>query len=128
MVRERLLTFHKSASNITHAAIASQERSACVLHTVQHALTAYSLGRPPVQCSMLCMLLCASATVQKFQCGCELAGGGEALPDLVHYIYYHGIVQSCSTVSVTLCILHFAGGFPHTLRSTFWSQHWARFY
>ena len=37
---------------------------------------------------------CASATVHKRQCGCELAGGEEALPDLVHYIYYHRIVKS----------------------------------
>ena len=56
MVLERLPTFCKSASNISHSAIASQERSACILHTVQHALTVYSLLRPPVQCSMLCML------------------------------------------------------------------------
>ena len=60
---------------------------------------------------------CASATVQKCQCGCELAGGEEAspLPDLMHYshvdllLVYHGIVQSCS--AVTLCVLHFVGGF-----------------
>ena len=37
---------------------------------------------------------CTSATVQKCQCGCEFAGGEEALPDLVHYIYYHRIVKS----------------------------------
>ena len=42
------------------------------------------------------------------------------------WLYYHGIVQSCSTV--TLCILHFAGGFPHTIRSTFRSQRSARFH
>ena len=37
---------------------------------------------------------CVSATVHKRQCGWELAGGEEALPDLVHYIYYHRIVKS----------------------------------
>ena len=36
----------------------------------------------------------ASATVHRRQCGCELAGGEEVLPDLVHYIYYHRIVKS----------------------------------
>ena len=29
-----------------------------------------------------------------FECSCELAGGEEALPDFVHYIYYHRIVNS----------------------------------
>ena len=37
---------------------------------------------------------CASATVQIYQCGYELAGGEEAMPDLFHYIYYHRIVKS----------------------------------
>ena len=52
---ERLSPFHKSASNITHSAIAERKRSACVLYTVQHALTAFSLVRQPAQCSVLCM-------------------------------------------------------------------------
>ena len=39
---ERLLACHNSASNTTHSTIASQKPSACVLHTVQNALTAYS--------------------------------------------------------------------------------------
>ena len=56
LVFERLSTFIKSASNITHSAIASQERSTCVLHTVHHALTAYSLV--PHQCSVLCFACC----------------------------------------------------------------------
>ena len=55
LARERLSPFRKSASNITHSAIAEQKRSACVLYTVQHALSAYSLVRQPVQCSVLCM-------------------------------------------------------------------------
>ena len=38
----------------------------------------------------------STLTVQKCQRGCELAGGGQALPHLVHY--NHGVVQSCSTV------------------------------
>ena len=62
LVLKRLSTFRKSASNISHSAIASQECSACVLHTVQHALTAYNLVLPSVQCSMLCMLLCDPAS------------------------------------------------------------------
>ena len=102
------------------------------------------LARQPVQCSMLCMLLCdpaafacytqchvvdsmdadancalyAGATVQKLMsvnvCGCELAGGEEALPDLVHYRYT--MHSHCSTV--TLHIVQFAGGFPYTIQST----------
>ena len=50
------------------------------------------------------------ATVQKYECDRELAGSGEALPDLAHYImglYSHEAV----------CILHFAGG-----RSTWWGM------
>ena len=43
LAHERLSPFHKSASNITHSAIASKKRSACVLYTVQYALTAYSV-------------------------------------------------------------------------------------
>ena len=44
---------------------------------------------------IICILVmrsppCATATVQKCQCGCELAGGGEALPDLLHS---HGTVM-----------------------------------
>ena len=62
LVLERLSTFRKSASNISNSAIASQKHSLWVLHTVQHGLTAYSLVRPPVQCSMLCMLLCDPAS------------------------------------------------------------------
>ena len=62
MVLERLSTFRKSASNVSHSAIAGQERSACMLNTVQHALAAYSLVRPLVQCSMLCMLFCDPAS------------------------------------------------------------------
>ena len=34
LVLKGLSTFRKSASNISHSAITSQERSACVLHTV----------------------------------------------------------------------------------------------
>ena len=45
MALERLSTFHKSASHVTHSAIALQKRSAYVSHTVQHARTAYSLVR-----------------------------------------------------------------------------------
>ena len=43
---------------------------------------------------MLCMLLCdpASFAYYYMQCerqrGCELAGGGEALTDLVHYMFF----------------------------------------
>ena len=48
LVLERLSTSHKSASNITYSAYASRERSACVFGTVQHAVSAYSLVRPPV--------------------------------------------------------------------------------
>ena len=52
--------------------------------------------------------------VQKCRRGCELAGGEEALPDVVYYDHdTTGIVESCSTA--TLCILHFAGGLPHTI-------------
>ena len=40
--------------------MASQKRSACVLHTVQHAVSAYSLERPLVQCSLLCMQQCCT--------------------------------------------------------------------
>ena len=58
LVLERLSTSHKSASNITYSAIASRKRSACVLRTVQHAVSTYSLVRPPVQCSVLCMPRC----------------------------------------------------------------------
>ena len=54
-VLERLSTSHKSASNITYSAIASRKRSACVFGTVQHAISTYSVVRPPVQCSVLCM-------------------------------------------------------------------------
>ena len=60
LVLERLSTSHKSASNITHSAIASRKRSARVLRTVQHAVSAYSLERPPVQCSVLCMPRCCT--------------------------------------------------------------------
>ena len=60
LVLERLLTSHKSASNITHSAIASRKRSARVLRTVQHAVSAYSLERPPVQYSVLCMQRCCT--------------------------------------------------------------------
>ena len=52
---ERLSTSHKSASNITYSANVSQKCSARVLRTVQHAISAYSLVRPPAQCSVLCM-------------------------------------------------------------------------
>ena len=44
----RLREFQISASNDTHFAIASQECAVCVLHTVQHALTACSVVQPPV--------------------------------------------------------------------------------
>ena len=39
--------------------IALQERPACMLHSVQHALTVYIVVQSWVQCSMLCVLLCA---------------------------------------------------------------------
>ena len=55
VARERLLPFHKSASNITHSSIAEQKRSVCVLYTVQRALVHTVLVRQPVQCSVLCM-------------------------------------------------------------------------
>ena len=55
---ERLSIFHKSASNITHSAITSPKRSACVLHTLQHALTAYSLVSN--QCSVLATVVLPS--------------------------------------------------------------------
>ena len=55
---ERLSTSHKSASNITYSANVSQKCSACVLRTVQHAVSAHSLVRPPVQYSVLCMPWC----------------------------------------------------------------------
>ena len=58
LVLERLSTSHKSASIITYSAIASRKRSECVLRTVQHAVSTYSLVRPPVQCSVLCMPRC----------------------------------------------------------------------
>ena len=48
LVLERLSKSQKSASNITYSAIASRKRSACVLHTVQHGLRAYSLVGLPV--------------------------------------------------------------------------------
>ena len=35
---DRLSAFHKSSSNITHSSIASQERSACALHSVHSTL------------------------------------------------------------------------------------------
>ena len=60
LVLERLSTFHKLASNITYSAIASRKCSAFVLRTVQHAISAYSLVRPPVQCSVLCMPRCCT--------------------------------------------------------------------
>ena len=43
-------------------------------------------------------------------------------------IYYHGmgLYSHCSTV--TLCILHLTGGFPHTIRLTFRSQRSPRFH
>ena len=97
--------------------------SACVLHTVQHARTAYNIVQPRVQCSMLCMPLhlCAPhhlhnantnralmrcTTVQT----CRVVGRGEALPELVHYNH----VQSCSTVHSPLrwCEMR---GFPHII-------------
>ena len=52
---ERQSTSHKSASNITYSANVLQKCSARVLRTVQHAISAYSLVRPPAQCSVLCM-------------------------------------------------------------------------
>ena len=61
----------------------------------------------------------ARATAQKCKCSCELAGGGGASRDVVHYMYYRhtmGLYSNCSTV--TLCILHFTGRFPHTVRWT----------
>ena len=58
LVLDRLSTSHKSVSNITYSANASRKRSACVLRTVQHAVSTYSLVRPPVQCSVLCMPWC----------------------------------------------------------------------
>ena len=64
MVLERLSTSHKTASNITCSTIASRKRSACVFHTLQHALGAYSLVRPPAQCCVLCMPRCCTTPHQ----------------------------------------------------------------
>ena len=115
---ERLSTSHKSASNITYSANVSRKCSARVLRTVQNAVSAYSLVWPPVQCSVLCMPRCFTA-VQRCQCGCEVVGGGEALPYLVHSMYH---AWDCTCSTVILGILNFAGGFPHAIRSTFRSQ------
>ena len=84
------------------------------------------------QCSVLCFacrsvvrprLICIIQTstvwqyrVQRCQCGREFMGGGKALPYLVHSMDH---AWDCTCSTVTLCILHFAGGFSHTMRSTF---------
>ena len=75
MILERLSTFHKSTSNITHSAIASQDRSACVLHTVQHALTAYSLLRQPVHALHVVVRPCINCIL--YYCTTSTCGGNE---------------------------------------------------
>ena len=92
-----------AVSYALHAVV--QPCSICILHIVDSVNAKRQLY--------------TNATVQTCQCGCELAGGEETLPDLLHYMCYRytiGLYMSCS--SVTLCILHIAGGFQHTVRST----------
>ena len=138
---ERLSTFRKSASNTIHSAIASLKRLACVLHTTQYALTAYSLVRPAVQCSMLacCHLHTSNSTSNNANANRPLVPQYRNVSAVVNLRVVGKrcqtscttsttMVQSCSTVSVTLCILHFAGRFPHTIRSTFRSQSLPRFH
>ena len=106
LLLERLLTFHKAASNITHSAIASQERSACVLHTVQHALTAYSLVRQPVQCSMLCMLLCDPASFAYYcttsTCSSTANASRALVPHYINVVILLVVRKRCQT-SCTTC-------------------------
>ena len=98
--------FHKAASNISHTAIASHKHSSCVLYTVQHAVTAYSLVQQPVQCSMLRMLLCNPTSFAY----CKRQACGRALL-LVLALYSHNSTENsvqCAAVrrwpALALCI------------------------
>ena len=121
---ERLWTSHKSASNITYSANVSRKCSARVLRTVKHAISAYSSVRPPAQCSVLCMPRCFTSPYHLHNINASRLlvpqyRDASAVLYLVHSMYH---AWDCTCSTVTLCILNFAGGFPHTIRSTFRSQ------
>ena len=106
---ERLSPFHKSASNIIHSAIRLAKMFSM---RVAHCTACPHCMQFGAATSVLCLACrcttphhlhnananraqghaCRSAVppVQKCQCGCELVGGGEALPDLAQY--KHGTV------------------------------------
>ena len=110
----------------------SRKKSApLVLRTVQHAISEYSLVPPPAQCSVLCMPRCLTTPhhlhntnasrvlVQQYSDASavvKLWVVGKRCHTSCTPCTMHGIVR---VAHVPLCILNFAGGFPHTIRSTF---------
>ena len=91
LVLGRLLAFHKSASNVTYSAIASQKPSACVLFSVQHC-------RHCIQCS--------AAMITVFKQLCALIQGSAAMSTVFKQLC--ALIQcsaAMSTVFKQLCAL-----------------------
>ena len=148
LASERLSPFHKSVSNITHSVIPKQNvmYACCTLYSMPSMRTVWC----GIQCSVLCFACCC-ATLQHLHTSSSNANANRALvpqyrnvsagvnlrvvrkhcqtawtSDYIIYCHDMGLYSHCSTV--TLCVLHFAGGFPYTIQSTLRSQHSPRFH